>query len=247
MRSLKLLVPLVTVVGMAAGVGEAQSRRTSTAPPALDVLLDSAALLSDAAALRLEPPRGVRPLFRIAFDSTGQVEEVEAVFAQIPAAYADPVVAAIRARARVQPHSPRGVGTTFQVITGPGARVDRPVLRESQPELSNRVAITRELNHLVGESRIRTKLIAGTPRRVMLRFRLDFDGVPIDSTIAVTHSAGDLELDATASRMISHMRFRAARVDGTPVRVWIELPVDFRLWTGDEAPDPALPRPRPRE
>jgi TonB family protein len=214
--------------------------QTRSDPP-LDALLDSAALLADARALDLQAA-GVMPLFRITFDEQGGVDRVEAVFDQIPAAYAAPVVAALRARARAQAPSQRPRGTTLRIVTGAEARVDRPTLRETQPELANRARVSGMLGRVYSRDPVRSLMIPGRAYTMLLRFQVRPDGAVEDSTVMVIQAAQEEELNRAAVAVVQSMRFRAATIEGLPVRVWVQLPVTFRLPEPPPAGDPAAPR-----
>lgn len=196
--------------------------------PPLDAVVDSAALVRDLAALRLELPRGTKPLFSIRFDSTGAVDTVRATLHSLPAAYADPVVAAIRARLRPQQPSKNGRFTYLRAIAGPGARIDRPRLRERQPELLNRTETARALARVAQQNTGRLEGMGGMAITVA-RFRVNADGTTDAASAAVQRSSGDQELDLAAVAAVADMRFRPAAIEDEPVRVWVTIPISFQL------------------
>jgi TonB family protein len=69
---------------------------------------------------------------------------------------------------------------------------------------------------------------AATEGRVQLRFRIDARGTVIDP-IVVTRSS-DPEFNTATIEAVRVLRFQPARVDGRPVIVWVELPIE---WTVD--------------
>ena len=95
---------------------------------------------------------------------------------------------------------------------------------ESPPELLNRAevaeAISRNYPPLLRD--------AGVTGSVTLRMRIGSDGVVDPTTIEVVEATHEAFGDA-AARVASRLRFRPARVDGKPVRVWVTLPITFLL------------------
>jgi TonB family protein len=207
-----------------AGRAAAQSDRD----PPIDAVLDSAALVQDVAALRLELPKNARPLFSISFDSTGALDTVRATLKSLPAAYADPVVAAIRARLREQQPSRHGIFTYVRVIAGPEARVDRPRIRERQPELVNRAQTAQLLSHAAQRHTGELQALGGRVTTVV-RFRVETDGSADPNSIGIMRSCGSPELDREALDAIELMRFRPAAIENEPVRVWVTIPIMFEF------------------
>jgi protein TonB len=95
---------------------------------------------------------------------------------------------------------------------------------ESPPELLNREevaeAISRNYPPLLRD--------AGVTGSATLRMQVGRDGVVDSTTIEVMESTHEAFGDA-AARVASQLRFRPARVDGKPVRVWVTLPITFQL------------------
>ena len=204
-------------------------------------LLDSAALARAAAELPAgELPRNVPPIFVVTFDTTGAAWEVRPLSDRVPASYAEPVMAALRANARPQAPFARPYAVYVRVVTGPDARVDSPPLVESQPVLVNRREIAQALSRATGRHALR---LASEPRRryeVDVKFRIRADGTPEAASATVLHSSGDPGLDDEALGVVSAMRFRPATVEGVPVRVWVTLPIHFDFPT--ERPRSTRPR-----
>lgn len=67
---------------------------------------------------------------------------------------------------------------------------------------------------------------AGVSGDVVLRFRLLEDG-RVDAASIQTISATDSQFVAAAERSVGRLRFRPARINGRPVKVWVELPIAF--------------------
>ena len=117
-------------------------------------------------------------------------------------------------------------------------------LVEEQPELINRAAVSGALSREYP----RALRAIGQTGTVRLRFRVMEDGTVDRPTVAVeryTHP----DFSEAAVRVVYRMRFRAARVGGKPVPVWVTIPVNFQLdngpGTNSNPPFPPMPRPRP--
>jgi TonB family protein len=138
------------------------------------------------------------------------------------------------------------------LLGGFAARLPRSYdsrLVEVQPELTNRAVVSQALSREYPQA-LRMADQTGT---VMLRFRVMEDGTVDRPTVAVeryTHP----DFSEAAVRVVYRMRFRAARLDGKPVPVWVTLPVIFELYhgpgtnsnpPGTPPPFPPMPRPRP--
>jgi TonB family protein len=207
-------------------------------PPPLVTFVDSAALVRAVAALpAAELPQGIAPLFWVSYDSNGAVHEVEPIFDKMPTAYAQPVVAAIRAHLKPRTPSKRPLQTHLRVVTGPGARVDRPRLREEQPDLANRGEIARHLSRAMARFAAQRGAMVRSGYQADLKFRVGTDGRADTASVEVVRSTGEPELDREAIAALALMRFRVARIEGVPVRVWVTLPVNFAWEDGA----PALP------
>ncbi|HEV7587830.1 MAG TPA: energy transducer TonB [Longimicrobium sp.] len=112
-----------------------------------------------------------------------------------------------------------------------------PLLVEEQPELLNREAVQRAL------SRAYPPLLRddGRSGTVVIRFRVLTDGTVDPATVEVV-STTHAGFSAAAFRVALTMRFRPARFNGTPIPVWISVPVTFFTM----GPEPEVePRPFP--
>ena len=67
----------------------------------------------------------------------------------------------------------------------------------------------------------------GIEGRVLVRVLVGENGRVQEATIG--HSSGDASLDEAALAAVMRWRFEAARRDGVPVRVWAQVPIEFRL------------------
>jgi TonB family protein len=66
---------------------------------------------------------------------------------------------------------------------------------------------------------------AGATGSVTVRIRVDVDGRP--TQMQILHST-DRGFDDATMRVVRRLRFHPARLDGVPVPVWVELPIEWR-------------------
>lgn len=102
------------------------------------------------------------------------------------------------------------------------------------PELLNRDVVERAMSDAYPDE-MRQQGITGT---VILRFVIRPDGTVDPLSIAV-QSATHAAFVQPASTVVMQMRFKPAKVVGTPVRAWVLLPIVFQLET--PTPPPAAP------
>lgn len=81
---------------------------------------------------------------------------------------------------------------------------------------------------------------AGMQGTVQVRFLIERDGTT--SNAVVTHST-DREFNRPTLEAVRTLRFRPARVNGRPVRVWVEQPI---MWTVSASARGPLPPAQPR-
>jgi TonB family protein len=137
------------------------------------------------------------------------------------------------------------------LLGGFAARLPRSFdarLVEEPPALANRAVVSQALSREYPQA----LRMAGQTGTVLLRFRVMEDGTVDRPTVAVeryTHP----DFSEAAVRVVYRMRFRAARVGGQPVPVWVRLPLNFQLYHGPGTdsnppgtPPPFPPMPRPR-
>jgi TonB family protein len=201
--------------------------REALAAPAV---VDSEALLRAMAGVPMpELPSGIRPLFRISFDSAGAQAHVEPVFEQIPASYAEAVVAAIRANARPQAPPPPGrrlPDVHLLVVGGAEPAVSRTSAAEQRPVLLNQREVDRmvdEAKRRFGRRPDRLVVVAGLALRVLP------DGTVDPESIRLQIPSSEPELDREALEIATRMRYRPARVDGVPVPMRINQTIYFWL------------------
>ena len=190
-------------------------------------LVDSAGLARAVAGLAMPAlPQGVRPLFRVEYDTAGAVRDVEPVFREIPAEYAGPVVAALRAHLKPQGASNRPQPSFLRVVAGPEPAVDRPAVVVKRPELANTQEIDRMKREVGRRFRIRDQeatTLSGRTYRVptvrVVRLMVLADGSVDPESVQVTTPGDNPELDAELVRIARAMRFQPPQVDGVPVNM----------------------------
>ncbi|HEU4557426.1 MAG TPA: TonB family protein [Longimicrobium sp.] len=192
-----------------------------TGPP-LSELVDSAALVQALAAIPpLREAAGVPPLFQVSVDTAGGAE-VEPSLSQIPAPYAEPVVAAIRAHLRPQARSPRGSFMFLRAVAGPRARVERVFPLMERPALEYREHVGEMMKEV-----IETRRGAWDRLRydALLRMRVTSAGT-VDSVI-LARSTGDPDLDTESLRLGRRMSFTPGSLEGVRATMWAMLPLTF--------------------
>jgi periplasmic protein TonB len=95
---------------------------------------------------------------------------------------------------------------------------------EEQPRLSNQAEIARQLERNY-PALLRD---AGVQGVVQVRMRVMEDGRVDPASITIVSASHEQFGDATR-RTVERLRFRPARVGGRPVRVWVELPIQWTL------------------
>ncbi|HEX5872871.1 MAG TPA: TonB family protein [Longimicrobium sp.] len=198
--------------------------------PPLSTFVDSAGLVAAVAALPApDLPPEILPMFLVSFDSTGAVNKVE-TFSDLPASYAEPVVAAIRAHLKPQPPSRQPITTYLRVVAGPEPVVDRPELsRVDPPRLANGPVLGRELEQVVTSFVGEEGSVTQGSYEAELRLRILEDGTVDTLSVEVSRSTGDARLDREAVRVVRLARFRPATVEGRPVKIMVSLPLTFTM------------------
>lgn len=222
LRALSALPVLAAVAG-------AQPGSTVEEPP-LSALVDSAGLVRALTALPVpELPSGMLPIFIVSFDSSGAVKQVEPL-GQLPASYADPVVAAIRAHLRPQAASGRAVDLQLRAVAGPEPLVERAQLvRVDPPRLSNDAAVAGEMERVIASFVSQRGTVSRAAYRAEVSFRVLEDGSVDTLSIQVSRSTEEAGLDHEAARIARVMRFRPATAEGRPVKVRVAVPLTFRM------------------
>lgn len=135
----------------------------------------------------------------------------------------------LQGQAEGEARAPTGAEPEF----GPGMPLPRAEAEEGAYELSRVTVLPRPLN--IPDLRrfmlrnypplLRDSGVQGT---VQVRFRIEPDGRVDASTIDVTVSS-EPAFNLIAVRAVEMLRFSPAEVDGRPVRVWAELPIQFQV------------------
>ncbi|MFL5385539.1 MAG: energy transducer TonB [Longimicrobiaceae bacterium] len=89
------------------------------------------------------------------------------------------------------------------------------------PELANRGEVARELARAYPRELLR----AGMSGMVTVKMRLLENGTVDDPTITILDTTAGFAEGAVSA--VQRMRFRPARLEGRPVKVWVTLPVTF--------------------
>lgn len=134
---------------------------------------------------------------------------------------AEPAAAAPAAAAPAAPRPPVADSTGSYELSGV----------EEMPRAINIATLQRELMRLYPEHLRNT----GWSGQVHVRFRVSATG-EISDPIVVRSSNADF--DEASVRAVRHLRFHPARLDGRPVAVWVELPIQ---WEAYVAPAPTPP------
>jgi TonB family protein len=113
-------------------------------------------------------------------------------------------------------------------------------LRTCPPELTNERTVA---DMLVSEARglLERDLLPDFGRRVTLLWMLVEPEGHV-SEIRVEDSAGRVEVDEAAVRIMRNARFNPARVEGIVIPTWVQIPIRFQVV--DPPPPPLPPPPR---
>jgi hypothetical protein len=190
--------------------------------------VDSAAVARAAAALPApQLPADMKPLFRVTFDTTGVVESVEPVFEQVPADYAEPVVAALRAALKPQPRSRRATQYLVRVVGGAQPLVDSPELIERMPEIRDPMVVGQQLGNLRRTLMFRPGTSRRAARGFYVRMRVLPDGKVDRTSVQLTRGTEVDWLDEQILSVARSIRFRPGEVDGFAARTWVVLPMSL--------------------
>ncbi|HEU4884305.1 MAG TPA: energy transducer TonB [Longimicrobium sp.] len=101
---------------------------------------------------------------------------------------------------------------------------------EEQPALMGHAAIARQIAARYPPA-LRDSAISGA---VIVRFRILENGT-VDPASPAVEMTTDPRFDEAATGVIRQARFRPAKVNGRPVKVWVTIPIQFQV----QAPEPA--------
>jgi len=226
-------IALLAALALAAAPVAAQSDEEPPLP--LSAFVDSAALHQ---ALRAAPPAPAdfkrKLILTVTLDTLGGTPAVEVVGKRyVPPAYADTMAALMRAHLRPQGRIAEARMERVWLRSGSEPYVGLVAgVIEVRPMISNRSAVMVEMDRAVVAILARRPDLAGRTSRVFLRMRINEEGVP--EHVEVTRGS-DLLAIGEAGRVAQRMRFRPAQLDGYPVSVLVELPLEFKF------PEPAVP------
>jgi TonB family protein len=99
----------------------------------------------------------------------------------------------------------------------------------SQVDELPRMLNVRDFQRALRQEHPRVDTHPGVQAVVQVRFRVEEDGSTSNAT--VTHST-DQRFNAPTLRAVEVLRFRPARVESQPVKVWVEQPVSWSLVMG---------------
>lgn len=181
-----------------------------------------------AALSRLPPPpdtaRRARA-FYIRFDSTGRPATVRATFpllvdSTFAARVRDALQPALWVAPPVDPFD-----LTVVVNTGLHASVTPSNFIGRQARPTNRTHVVDRLRHARRELRQRDTLLFGREFTVHVEMIANVDGTA--TSASVTRPSGVPAVDSVALEVALESRFSPAEVEGTPVAVWVTLPITF--------------------
>jgi hypothetical protein len=192
----------------------------------LDAWVDSAGLARAAAQLPpLALPLGVKPVFRVGFDTAGALQAMDPVFDQIPAEYVAAATAAIRANLKAQPGWYDWTSYYVRVAGGPAPVVDRPEVTTRPPVLRNRDWVMARLSDVAGDLALRPGARRQAADGIYVDMRVSSTGEVDVETLRVVHSSGVASVDNTLLGIARRMRFAPGEIDGIPAPVWIRVPL----------------------
>lgn len=192
----------------------------------LDAWVDSAGLARAAAGLPpLALPLGVKPIFRVGFDTAGALQAIDPVFDQIPAEYVAAATAAIRANLKAQPGWYDWTSYYVRVAGGPTPVVDRPEVTTRPPVLRNQAWVMARLSDLAGDLALRPGARRQAAGGIYVDMRVSSTGEVDAETLRVVHSSGVASVDNAVLGIARRMRFAPGEIDGIPAPVWIRVPM----------------------
>lgn len=204
--------------------------------PAFSALADSAAAAAELGAL-LKPGEWVT--LAVQWDSTGAPDSVGVAQSRAGGEAAGEAARLLRARVKAMPvrtqvvrlgsRAPRAVPIAWGVLVraeaGAPPRVRVGKQEECRPDLLNRPEVGQAVNRQL--ARLDPALRRSLPRRAVLMMRIGPDGGVMERRFE--ERTGVPELDEVALAAARRMRFRPARLNRTPVPVWVTIPIDMQV------------------
>jgi TonB family protein len=114
--------------------------------------------------------------------------------------------------------------STVERVTPPDEGTYELSAVEEQPRPTNIADLRRQLERNYPPL-LRDARVTGT---VQVRFRVMEDGTIDASSISISSSTHEQFNDPTI-RSVQRLRFRPAKVNGRPVKVWVELPIQWQV------------------
>jgi len=225
------LAALVALASIAAPAEALTQKAVGKAGLTLSSVADSAALTVALAALPGRPASG-GSRYSVHFGGNGAPDEVATLFAP-PTPFDSAVIGLLREK--ITPR--RSSAGEFLYLVG--AWGENPVLatyRSAEnhgPELTNRRVIERGLEAIITHFAAQ---VPGGRVQVVARMRVDVGGVP--NAVELDRSTGVPAMDRAIEGLMARSRYRAARLAGRPVMVWITFPVNFVVPAGTLVPPP---------
>jgi TonB family protein len=238
MQTMRILITLATlaILGACASTGGGRAPQMPEIETALPVaaFIDSAALHQ---ALLGAPPVPAtltrRALFRVVYDSTGALREVEPLSRTgIPEEWGATVAGLLRRHATPRIATGKSSSQLVGLVTGasPAISVVETVV-EAKPVLLNGPFVARQLSEVA--RRLAGTYGAGREFHAVVSMRVDEAGVPVEPVIY--RSTGQPPVDREILAVAGRMRFRPAQISGYPVTTLVSLPINMII------PEPSLP------
>lgn len=224
--------PVVALLGALAALGSAPGAAAQATTPAFPAYVDSAGLHAALVALPAGAlPDSMPPLFRLT-PAPGRVTVQRAVPA-MPAAYADPILAAIRAHLRPDAVPSGAPVAHLRAVPGPEGGVAAADPRYTGPRVAA-PSVIAAIVHDAMESTVRGGRRFGASQH---HFRVSTVVLPTGemdlANARILHSTGDSVFDGHILSRLRRARLRPARLDGYPISTWVVLPLTFVPVTDD--------------
>ncbi|HEX8209183.1 MAG TPA: energy transducer TonB [Longimicrobium sp.] len=246
-RTLSFLA-LLSVLGACASTAPSARRAPAekvVLVPRLPVsaFIDSAALHQ---ALLAAPPAPagfrLRPLFRVAYDSTGALKEVETISrTHFPQEYGQQMVELLRAHVRPRITTGKEEWNTVWLQSGRSPKIVAiPAVVTVRPRVANTAVVTRELTRVSQRLQQLNSTLAGRQFTAGVSMLVSEEGVPEEPRIE--RSTGDVQIDREILNVARMMRFTPGMVEEYPVKITVQIPISLVFPLPSVAPN-GTPRP----
>lgn len=238
----------LSVLGACAAAAPPSAPAPERTPPIarlpVSAFIDSAALHQALLAAPAAPAEfRLRPIYVVAYDKTGALEEVRVMSErQFPAEYGRRMVELLRANVRPRTISSKPAVNYVWMESGSSPRIAVVAdLVEVRPRLQNTATVTRELSR-ASERLVRANPgLAGRSVTAQVAMRVTEEGMPEEPRLA--QSTGSIEIDREIIGVARSMRFAPASLNGYPVKVLVQLPVTLTFQQPQPQPQPGMPVP----